>query len=163
MLRLTLMLAVALVSCSAVDAPPPITWSGVLPIFASDHLQGRWTISSVNGRPSSGLWLELGGAGFAKITTTKAAVFVRSPQPPTRAYLGCNDWFPSGWTSNGNKLTLGLEMSHRTERGYDYAREALDSEAYATLSKTMTIEFTSSSRLRLTNDKGVLELFRNGS
>jgi len=135
----------------------------VRPIVASDKLEGRWTIDSVNGRPSSGLWLELGGEGRAAITKTETAVFVASPQPSTRAFLGCNDWYPSGWTRNGDKLILGVEMSRRAERGCDPAREALDDEAYAILRTTTAMEFTPPDRLRLINESGTLELVRHAS
>ena len=163
MIRLALILPAVLAACSTGKAPLPPAQADVRPIVANDDLRGRWTITRVNGRQSSGLWLEFGGEGLATITKTKNAVFVASPQPPTRAYLGCNDWHPSGWTRNGDKLTLGVEMSRRTERGCDPDRMALDDEAYAILTKTMTMEFTPPNRLRLINDNGTLELVGPGS
>lgn len=36
------------------------------PVVAKDDIQGRWTITSVNGRQSNGLWLELGGEGLPR-------------------------------------------------------------------------------------------------
>ena len=54
-------------------------------------------------------------------------------------------------------------MSFRTERGCDAARMALDNEAYAILNETMTMEFTPPTRLRLINEKGTVDLVRNGS
>lgn len=133
----------------------------VRPVVATDSLHGRWSITAVNGRQVSGLWIELGGEGLATITERGNGIFVASPQPQTRAHLGCNDWHPSGWTRNGDKLTLGREMSRRTERGCDEARMALDDEAYAILNKTMTMEFTPPNRLRLINEIGTLELVRS--
>jgi heat shock protein HslJ len=135
----------------------------VRPVVASVSLQGRWTITTVNGRQSDGLWLELGGEGIATVTKRGNSIYVASPQPQTRSYLGCNDWYPSGWTRNGDKLTLGREMSRRTERGCDAARMALDDQAYAILHETMTMELMPPNRLRLINEKGTLDLVRNGS
>lgn len=132
----------------------------VHPLAAKDNLQGRWTISAVNGRKVSGLWLDLGGEGPASITRSGSAVHVASPRPPTRAFLGCNDWHPSGWTLNGDKLKLGTEMSLRTERGCDAATMALDDAVYAIFTQTMTMEFTPPNRLRLVNEKGTLDLVR---
>ena len=95
------------------------------------------------------------------MTTAENGIFVASPQPQTRAFLGCNEWHPSGWTRNGDKLTLGTEMSHRTERGCNAATMALDDAAYAILKETMTMEFTPPNRLRLINTAGTLELVRS--
>ena len=142
---------------SPTSAPTP---TEARPVVAEDSLQGRWTITRVSGRQVTGLWLELGGEGLAKITKTGNAIFVASPQPPTRADLGCNRWTPSGWTRNGDKLTLGREMSSRTEMGCDAVTAALDEEAYAILSRTMTMEFTPPNRLRLINESGTLHLVR---
>lgn len=163
MSRLELILPLALAACSTGTVPLPPTHADIRSVVTRDGLQGRWAITSVNGRAGNGLWLELGGEGFATVTTTKGAVFVASPQPPTQAYLGCNDWFPSGWTRKGGKLMLGREMSQRTERGCDEAREALDDEAYAILTKPMTIAFTPPNRLRLINENGTLELVPKGA
>ena len=135
----------------------------VRPVVAHDSLKGRWTITAVNGRKVTGPWLELGGEGLGTVTKKGNAIFVASPQPRTKAYLGCNDWHPNGWTRNGDKLTLGREMSHRTERGCDAATVALDDEAYAILHKTMTMEFTPPNRLRLVNDNGTLDLVLGGN
>lgn len=135
----------------------------VRPVVANDNLQGRWTITEVNGKQANGPWLDLGGEGLATITKKGNGIFVASPQPETRAFLGCNDWHPSGWTRNGDKLTLGREMSRRTERGCDDATMALDDEAHAILNETMTMEFTPPNGLRLINEKGTLELLRDGS
>lgn len=106
------------------------------------------------------MWLELGGEGLATITRKGSAIYVGSPQPPTEAYLGCNWWRPSGWTREGDRLLLGIEMSTRTERGCDAATEALDDEAYAILIKPMRMEFTSPNHLHLANASGTLELVR---
>ena len=131
------------------------------PIIASDDLQGRWAIASVNGQPAKGLWLEFGGEGRAAITERNGALFVASPQPPTSAFLGCNNWYPSGWTRNGDKLVLGVAMSHRTERGCDVATMTLDDAAYAILTKAMTMELTPPDRLRLINESGTIDLVRS--
>jgi heat shock protein HslJ len=135
----------------------------VRPVVANDKLQGRWNITAVNGRSSNGLWLELGGEGPATITKKESGIFVASPQPRTQAFLGCNNWYPNGWTRNGDKLALGREMSVRTERGCDPARMALDDEAYAILNQAMTMELTPPNRLRLINEKGTLDLVSAGT
>jgi len=135
----------------------------VRPVVAKDNLQGRWTITALNGRQASGSWLELGGEGRATITTKERGIFIDSPRPPTRAHLGCNDWHPNGWTRNGDKLALGTEMSVRTERGCDPATMALEQQAYAILSKTMTMELAAPNRLRLINENGTLDLAREGN
>lgn len=169
MVHLVLLLTLTLAACAVrADTPPSPASAGrptaeeVRPTVTSDF-RGRWTVTAVNGRPESGLWLELGGEGLATITTKGSGIYVGSPQPPTRAYLGCNWWDPSGWTRSGDKLTLGLEMSRRTERGCDTATEALEDEAYAILSNTMTVEFALPNRLRLANKNGTLELIRKGA
>ena len=161
--RLVLFAAIALAACSTANVTIPAIPSEVRPVVASDSLQGRWTITAVNGRQVSGLWIELGGEGLATITKRGNGIFVASPQPLTRAYLGCNDWHPSGWTRNGDKLTLGTEMSRRTERGCDEATMALDEGAYVILHQTMTMEFNPPNHLRLINEKGTLDLVRSGS
>ena len=164
MVRLVLLLPLALAACGVrADTPPSPAAAAEARPTATPDLRGRWTIIAVNGRPVSGLWLELGGEGLATITTRGSGIYVASPQPPTRAFLGCNSWYPSGWTRSGDKLTLGVEMSRRTERGCDAATEALDDEAYVILRNTMTLEFTGPNRMRLANEKGALELIRNAA
>ena len=163
MIRPALLLPLALAACSSVPLSLPPPAADVRPAAAGADLKRRWTITAVNGRPVAGLWLDLGGEGIATITETNNAIFVASPQPPTRAHLGCNDWHPSGWSRNGDKLTLGTEMSRRTERGCDSATMALEDEAYAILHTTMTMEFTPPNRLRLINASGSLELVRGDS
>lgn len=163
MVQLAPLAALVLAACSTGNVTVPTPTPDVRPVVAADSLQGRWTITAVNGRQSDGLWLELGGEGLATVTKRGNSIFVASPQPQTRAHLGCNDWHPSGWTRNGDKLTLGREMSLRTERGCDEARMALDDEAYAILNRTMTMELTPPNHLRLINEIGTLELVRNGS
>lgn len=134
----------------------------VAPIFpvAQPSLKGRWTISSVNGRQIQGPWLELGGEGPGTVTRRGDALLVGSPLPRTRAYLGCNEWHANGWVRNGDKLTIGTEMSVRTERGCDPARMALDDEIYAILSRTMTLEFAAPGRLCLSNEHWAVDLLR---
>ena len=134
-----------------------------VPLAPAIELKGRWTIAEVNGRREPGLWLELGGEGSATITTRDNGVYVRSPQPRTRAFLGCNMWTPSGWTREGDKLVLGREMAFRTERGCGEAVEALDDEVYAILTKPMAIEIISPDLLRLTNEKGSLNFVRESA
>ncbi|MFL6738305.1 MAG: META domain-containing protein [Sphingomicrobium sp.] len=162
MLRFALWMPFALGACATAPMTPAPSVAEVRPVVAKDNLQGRWTITAVNGRQVSGLWLELGGEGLGTVTKQGNALFVSSPQPPTQAYLGCNNWHPNGWSRNGDKLTLGREMSRRTERGCDAASMALDDDAYAVLNKTMTMEFTPPSRLRLINENGTLDLVRDG-
>src|SRR4051794_31676572 len=111
MIRFVLILLLALAACSTGKAALPPTQTGVWPIVVKDDLRGLWTITSVNGRKGNGLWLELGGEGPGSVTKTENGLLVGSPLPRTRAYLGCNDFRPNGWTRNGDKLTLGIEMS----------------------------------------------------
>ena len=165
MVRLALLLLVTLAACGVRVDPPPLSAAKVAAAKAvrpdtRPDLRGRWTISAVNGRATPGLWLELGSEGRATITRKGNAIYVASPQPRTRAFLGCNSWDPSGWTRNGDTLTLGVEMSGRTERGCDTVTEVVDEEAYAILHDPMTMELASPNRLRLTNENGALELIR---
>ena len=126
-------------------------------------LQGRWSISAVNGRHVNGPWLDFGGEGIGTVTERGNSVFVASPQPRTKAFLGCNDWYPNGWARNGNKLAFGREMSRRTERGCDAPRMVLDDEIYAIFNAPMTMEVSPPNHLRLFNQNGTLELVRDGS
>lgn len=166
MVRFALLLPLAVAACTVrADIPSPPA-AAARPVAeqlrgtSTPDLRGRWMISKVNGRSEPGLWLELGGEGLATITTRGSGIYVGSPQPPTEAYLGCNSWRPSGWIRQGDKLILGREMSTRTERGCDEAREALDDAAYEILVEPMTMEFFPPNRLRLINEKGALELVR---
>jgi len=163
MTRLALLLPLALVACSSLPESLPPPAAEVRPVVAKDSLQGRWTIVAVNGRQADGLWIDLGGEGPGAVTRTDRGILVGSPQPPTRAHLGCNDLGVNGWTRNGDKLNLGMEMSRMTERGCDPARMALETGAYAILSKTMTMEFTPPHGLRLINENGALDLVRGAS
>ena len=154
MIQRVLLLPLALTACTTgpMTSPPPkadVRQVVAKPVVTNDNLQGRWTIIAVNGRQAEDLWLELGGEGLGTVTKTGNGILVGSPQPRTQADLGCNDWHPNGWVWNGDKLTLGTEMSRRTERGCDPDRMALEEQAYAVLSQTMTIEVTNSGRLRL--------------
>lgn len=153
-------MAFALAGCAAAPIVVEQPTAEVRPVVVGDNLQGRWSIIAVNARPVTGLWLELGGEGLATVTQTGNGVFVASPRPPTRAFLGCNDWNPSGWTRNGDKLVLGTEMSPRTERGCDPATTALEEEAFRILHQAMTMELTEPDRLRLINEYGTLDLLR---
>ena len=163
MLRFALLMPFALGACATSPIPPAPPAAEARPVVAEDNLQGRWTITAVKGRQVSGLWFEFGGEGLGTVTKAGNSILVASPQPLTRAYLGCNDWHPNGWTRNGDKLTFGIEMSRRTERGCEAARMALDDDAYAILHETMTMEFTPPNRLRLINENGTLDLVRGGS
>ena len=163
MLRFALFMPLALSACATAPIARAPFVAEVRPVVAKDDLQGRWTITGVKGRQVSGLWLELGGEGLGRVLKTGNGLLVSSPQPLTRAFLGCNDWHPNGWMRNGDKLTFGIEMSVRTERGCDAATMALDEDAYAILHETMTMEFTPPNRLRLINQNGTLDLVRGGS
>lgn len=163
MIRLALLLTCTLAACATAPASIMSAVGEVPPIVAEDNLQGRRAITAINGRNVTGPWLELGRAGTGTVTKSGNGIYVASPQPPTRAYLGCNNWYPNGWTWNGDKLILGREMSDRTERGCDAAQMVLDDEAYAILNETMTMEFTPPNNLRLVNERGTLELLRAGS
>ena len=163
-MRAVPILFVVLTACASVPVSPPPPNTEVRPIVAKDDLRGRWTIASVNGRQVNGLWIELGGEGPATVTRrADGGLNVGAPQARSRAYLGCNYWRPNGWTRNGDKLTLGREMSSRTEMGCDAPTAALDDEVYTILSKTMTMEFTPPNRLRLINENGTLDLLRSDS
>lgn len=158
MTRLALLLPLALASCASDSVSAPLPGGEVRPVVTYDDLKGRWIITSVNGRQSNGLALELGGEGLGTVTRTDRGTFVESPQPPTGAYLGCNHLRLNGWTREGDKLTLGIAGSTMTERGCDPSVEALETQAYAILRNAMTMEFTAPKRLRLTNANGTLEL-----
>ena len=160
MIRLFSVLPFALAACAQSPGSLPPPEAEVRPVTAKDSLQGRWTIVAIDGRRTGHLWIEFGGEGLGTVTQTDRGIMVGSPQPRTRAYLGCNDWHPNGWARNGDKLTFGVEMSFRTERGCDPATMALEDRAYAILSKTMTMELTPPNRLRLINESGTLELIR---
>lgn len=163
MLRFALLLPSFLSACATASVLPASSAVEVRPVVADDDLRGRWTITAVNERQVSGLWLELGGEGPGTVTKTENGIFVTSPQPRTRAFLGCNDWQPNGWTRNGDKLTFGIEVSRRTERGCDPASMALEGEAYAVLTTPITMELTPPNRLRLINEKGTLDLVRDAN
>lgn len=163
MLRLFLFMPVAVGACAAGPIAPVSPLPEVRPVVARDDLRGRWAITAVDGRKVAGLWLELGGEGLGTVAREGDALYVASPQPPTQAYLGCNHWYPNGWSRNGDKLTLGREMSRRTERGCDEATQAVDDAAYGILVQGMTMELTPPNRLRLINEKGTLDLVRGGN
>ena len=163
MFRLVLLLPVTLAACAVAPLATPSPTAEVRPVVAADDLQGRWAITAINGRQVSGPWLELGREGLGTVTHTANGILVASPQRATRAFLGCNDWHPNGWARNGDKLTLGREMSRRTERGCDAATTALDDQAFAILNQTMTMELTPPGSLRLINQHGALDLARRGN
>jgi hypothetical protein len=169
MVRVFVLLPLLLAACTVrTDIPPSPAAAGrpvaeQPPPAAAPDLKGRWTIAQVNGRSVAGLLLELGGEGLVTLTKVGNAVYVRSPHPQTRAHLGCNWWHPSGWTREGNTLSLGREASRRTEMGCDEATKALDDQAYAIISKPMSYAFISPDGLRLVNDSGTLELAREST
>jgi hypothetical protein len=161
MLRFAALIAFTLVSCTVSSTVPAPRVAEARSVVGDDNIQGRWTIVAVNGRQVSGLWLELGREGLGTVTKTGSGIVIASPQPLTRAHLGCNDWLPNGWTRNGDKLTFGLEMSRRTERGCDPAVMALDDESYEILRKPLTMQLTALNHLRLINGTGTLDLVRD--
>lgn len=138
--------------------PPPAP--EVRPVVAQDNLQGRWSIAAVNGRVVNGPWILFGGEGLGTATHTGGGILINSPQPPTRAYLGCNDLGLNGWVRNGDKLVLGTDHSMKTERGCNATTMALEEQVHAILGKTMTMELTPPDRLRLINEIGTLDLLR---
>lgn len=162
MLRFAVLTLSALAACAGEPIAQAQSLGEVRPVVAEDNLQGRWTVIAVNGRQVNGLWLELGGEGLGGVTKTANGILVGTPQPRTEAFLGCNNWYPNGWMRNGDKLTFGMEMSHRTERGCDTESMALDDETYAIVKATTTMELTPPNRLRLINEFGTLELVRGG-
>jgi hypothetical protein len=164
MTRVASLLPLALAACATrADKPPPPA-TVVMPVAARPttalDLRGRWTVTALSGRPVTGLWLEIGGEGLARITQQGNAIFVGSPQPTTRTFLGCNWWNRSGWTREGDRLVFGREMSRRTEMGCDAARAAIDAEAYAIVTRPMTMAFLPPDRLSLSNTSGTLDLVR---
>lgn len=160
MSRLIASIFLTLAACAGDPAPvaPPDT--DVRPVVAKDNLQGRWAIVAVDGQRVERLWLTLGGEGPTTVTRTDSGVFVGSPQPVTRAFLGCNDLRLQGWTRNGDKLALGIDYSSRTERGCDPVTMAREEQVYTILRQAMTMEFTPPDRMRLINESGTLDLVR---
>jgi hypothetical protein len=163
MTRFACLLPLLLAACSTAPAPLPPPDADVRPVVASDRLAGRWTISAVNGTSVSGPWLELGGEGAGAVTPrADGGVDMESPQPPTRAYLGCNNLLLSGWTRNGDKLVVGSSWSTITEIGCAPPVMAIEEQARAILRLPMTMELTPPARLRLINEAGTLDLVRAG-
>ncbi|QDP19804.1 META domain-containing protein [Sphingomonas xanthus] len=158
--RLALLLPLALSAClgptAAVDPAREVR-----PVTVQDRLQGRWAIVAVDGRPSGGLSLTLGAQGLATAAGSGPGTASASPQPPSSAYLGCNELRIGGWARNGDKLTLGTDHATITERGCDPATMALEERAHAILRKTLTMELTPPDRLRLINEVGTLDLVRS--
>lgn len=126
-----------------------------------DRLEGRWTITAVNGVAVSRLSLELGSEGPPIIERrADGGVNIGRPGPATIADLGCNKLHLNGWTRNGDKLMLGIEGSTKTEMGCDPATMAAEEQAQGIMRRPMTMEFTPPSRLRLVNEAGTLDLAR---
>lgn len=157
------LLAVMSAACVSTPDEPPATVvkQEVRPVVATDILEGRWLIQAVNGRPTNNLWLKLGGEGSAIMTKrSDGGINIGSPQPPTKAFLGCNDLYLTGWTRNGDKLSLSIEGSMKTERGCDAVTVALEEQAHEIFRKAMTMEFHAPSDLRLINEVGTLTMKR---
>jgi heat shock protein HslJ len=150
-------------ACVSAPEKPPTTVvkQEVRSAVVTDVLEGRWLIEAVNARSTTGLWLELGGEGSVVMTKRGDGGFdIRSPQPPTKAFLGCNNLHFTGWTRNGDTLRLSMDGSMRTERGCDTETVALDEQAFRILRESMTMEFQAPSSLRLINEVGTLSLKR---
>jgi heat shock protein HslJ len=171
--RSILLLPLLLAACARHPAPlPPPPDSGlspaataeVRPVVSQDNIQGRWTITAVNGKAVKGLYLELGGEGPGAVATrADGGSNMESPQPPTSAHLGCNKLRLSGWSRNGDKLFVGTAWSMKTEIGCDPATMAIEEQTHAILRLAMTMELTPPDRLRLINEKGTLDLVRQRS
>lgn len=160
--RLSLLIPLSLSACAGTLAAVPPPAGEVRPIVVGDRLQGRWTITAVDGRPAKGPWLELGGEGLGTATDTGNGVLIGSPSPATRAYLGCNTLHLNGWARNGDKLTLGTDYAMKTERGCDLATMEVEEQVHAILRKVVTMELTPPDHLRLINEVGTLDLQRAG-
>lgn len=175
MTRSLLLLPLLLAACARHPAPlPPPPDAGmtptsqaaapvveVRPVVSEDRLQGRWTITAVNGKAVRGLHLDLGAEGPGAVTKrADGGVNMKSPQPPTSAYLGCNTLRLSGWSRNGDKLFVGSAWSTKTEIGCDPATMQVEEQTHAILRLAMTMELTPPDRLRLINEKGSLDLVR---
>lgn len=164
--KIAFMLPFALAAC--VSAPAILTRSPLAeearPAVGNENLRGRWVISAVDGQPTTQLWLELGQEGTVAMTKrADGGINIGSPQPPTSAFLGCNNLQLTGWTRNGDKLSLGLEGSMKTKRGCDAATIALEERAYAILRTVMTMDFDAPGELRLISEKGNLNLKRSAA
>jgi heat shock protein HslJ len=175
--RLLSFLPLALAACASHPAPLPPPFDAahasqaealapheVRSVVQQDSLQGRWTITQVNGRKVSGLWLDLGGEGSGAVAKRPdGGMNMESPQPQTSAFLGCNDLRLSGWSRNGDKLFVGSAWSTMTERGCSPAIMATEDQTQFILRVPMTMELTSPDRLRLVNEAGTLDLVRQRS
>jgi heat shock protein HslJ len=138
MTRFPLLLPLLLAACASAPAPLPPPDAEVRPVVAQDRLEGRWTITAVNGRAVTGLQLEL--------TPTSA-----------NYSLGCN----SGGgivARNGDKLFI--DQAALSERGCAPAIMQVEAQAITILRRPMTMECTPPARLRLINEAGTLELVR---
>ena len=161
MTRFTLLLPLLLAACASAPAPLPPPGAEVRPVVQGDSLEGRWTITAVNGRGVSWLFLELGDKGPPiVIRGADGPVSIGRPGSATVANLGCNKLRLNGWTRNGDKLALGIEGSSITEIGCDAPTMAAEEQAHAILLRPMTMELTPPNRLRLINEAGRLDLVR---
>jgi heat shock protein HslJ len=160
MMRPVHLLLLLLAACASTPAPLPPPDADVRPVVQGDRIEGRWTITAVNGRPVTGAWLELGAQGPPVVEKRADGGFnIGRPGPQTGANFGCNSFFNNGWTRNGDKLTLGA--GGNTERGCDEPLMQIEEQAGSIIRRPMTMEFTPPSRLRLINEAGTLDLFRH--
>lgn len=106
----------------------------------ADNLEGRWIIIRVNDTTTSNAYIEFGKQALGTIVERGSSSHILSPQPPTRARLGCNEWSLNGWDIEGGTLKLGVEGSLMTERGCDSDTMAIEEQAYKILSRATTIE-----------------------
>ena len=141
-----LLLAVPLLS-AACTAPAPVNSNApaavVRPVTAADPLEGRWTITAINGgQVGRGLHLELGAV-------------------EARAELGCNSLRTGGWSRSGDRLFL-KEPLGITERGCEGPVMQLERQAFAVLRAAMVMELTEPNRLRLVNEHGTIDLVKDG-
>lgn len=132
----------------------------VLSVVQQDLLQGRWTIKELNGQAVGGLILELGGEGAGAVEKRSGGLNTVSPQPPINAYLGCNHLRLSGWSRNGDKLSVGTAWSTIRKRGCDPSVMAVEDRTQAILRLPMNMELITPDRLRLVSEAGTLDLVR---
>jgi hypothetical protein len=162
MTRSILLLPLLLAACASGPTPLPPPDAEVRPVVQRDNLQGRWTITAVNGQQASGYWLDLGAEGVPNPRDVERAKGINITKPATRARIGANDWADLSWTRNGDKLQI--VGGRQTERGFaDPVAYAQEEQAGRILRLPMTMELTPPDRLRLINESGTLDLVRSRS
>lgn len=160
MTRFFLLLPLSLGACTTTPAPLPPPDAEVRPVVAEDRLEGRWTVTAVNGTAVTGAWLALGAEGPSIVEKrTDGGYNIGRPGPATGANFGCNSFFINGWTRNGDKLALGA--GGKTERGCDEPLMQIEEQAGRIIARPMTMELTPPGRLRLINEAGTLDLVRS--